>query len=386
MSTLRSIATFAAFVVTVLAAVPASGQGAPATGGTRVTVDGALATITVTIDLIVGGVGTEELPENAQEAADGLAAAIEAYWNQGFVRYSTDCLELRLDVVMNVIPNTFPPPELIFDQGVDRPGRWLTEPGRHVVFYAEGDHMGNLPPPETYDPFDNDGISPPGEDYGSPFEHDLYAIWSPHLEDARDFAHEFGHLLGFGDDYDANGPLPGREGTLMADGDLIDHNLVNRMTDLARKANDEVPECEVWQAKIHLQTNQSTESYTCQQTGDARGPLLVAADGRISGTLEAVEVETCSFGFNRTRPGLALELEGMASNTALTVAHTGKTTTGYFLLGFFSSPGVLDPVPIPIIAPSLAKGSVTREMPNNYTITLTFELRCAACEVQRHSN
>lgn len=385
MRTVRSIA-ITAFVVAALASVPASGQGATAAGGTRVSVDGAVATITVTIDIIVGGVGTEELPEGAQEAFDGLAAGIEAYWNQGFARYTSDCLELRLDVVMNVVPNTLPPPTLVFDQGVDRPSRFVTEPGRHVVFWMEGDHMGNLPPPETYDPYDNDGISPPGEDYGSPFEHDLYAFWSPHLEDARDFAHEFGHLLGFGDDYDANGPLPDREGTLMADGDFIDQNLVSRMADLARNANDEVPECEVWQANIHLQTNQSTVGYTCQQTGDARGTLLVAADARISGILEAVEVETCSFGFNRTRPGLALELEGTASASALTVSYTGSTTTGYFIFGFFSSPGVLDPVPIPIIAPGLAKGSVTRQFPNNYTITLNFELRCPTCETQRRSN
>lgn len=385
MRTVRLFATFVAFVVTALTTVAASGQGATGTGGTRVNVDGGVVTITVTIDLIVGGVGTEEVPEGTQEAADGLAAGIEAYWNQGFERYASDCLELRLDVVMNVLPNALPPPQII-DMGEDRPATFVTEAGHHVVFYAEGNAYGNVPPPETYDPYDDDGISPPGEDYGSPFEHDLYAIWSPHLEDARDFAHEFGHLLGFGDDYDANGPLPGREGTLMADGDFIDQNLVSRMTDLARNANDEVPECEVWQTNIHLQTNQSTAGYTCQQTGDARGTLLVAADARISGTLEAVEVETCSFGFNRTRPGLALELEGTASASALTVSHTGGTTTGYFPLGFFSSPGVLDPVPVPIIAPGLAKGSVTRQMPNNYTITLTFEMRCATCEAQRRSN
>jgi hypothetical protein len=369
-----------AFGVASLAPVSALGQDGTAAGGTRVGVEGSVVTITVTIDMMYGGVGTKVVPEGAQEAADGLAAGIEGYWNQGLARYSSDCLELRIDVVITVLPNDFPPLQLV-DLGEDRELTFVTEPGHHVVFYAEGDAYGNIPPPETYDPFDEDGVAPPGEDYGSPFEHDIYAIWSPHLEDARDFAHEFGHLLGLGDDYDASGDaLPGRDGTLMADGDFLDENLASRLTDLARNASDEVPECETWQATIHLQANQPVDPYTCEQVGDAEGTLLVAADGRISGTLDAVETESCTFGFDRTRSGLTLELEGTASDSALTVNHTGATTTGYFVLGFFTPEGTLDPVPVPITAPGVAEGSVTREMPNDYTITLTFDFRCLTCE------
>jgi hypothetical protein len=249
-----------------------------------------------------------------------------------------------------------------------------------VVFYAEGDAYGNMPPPETYDPYDEDGVAPPGEDYASPFTHDLYAIWSPHLEQSRDFAHEFGHLLGLGDDYDGNGALPGRDGTLMADGDLIDANLVNRLTDLARDASDEVPECETWETTLRVQVDDRLPSGDrCQVDGDARGDILVAADGRISGTLEAVEKETCTFGFDRTRDGLTLELEGTASSSALTLSHTSGTTAGYIPLGFFAAGGALDPVSVPITAPGVAEGSVTRRMPGDYTVTLTFELRCVTC-------
>ncbi|MET0938825.1 MAG: hypothetical protein ABWY51_06350, partial [Gaiellaceae bacterium] len=61
----------------------------------------------------------------------------------------------------------------------------------------------------------------------------------------------------------------------MVDRDLIDANLVNRLTDLARDANDEVPECETWETAIELQADQQL--------------ILVAADGGISGTLDAVE-------------------------------------------------------------------------------------------------
>jgi hypothetical protein len=378
--TVRHIALVTACLLA--AAVPAStlGQGGAQTGGTRVSVDGSTVTITVTIDLIYGGLGTEEVPPEAQEAADGLAAEIENYWNQGFERNASPCLELRLDVVMTVLPNTFPPLTFV-EVGDGADVTFATEPGHHVVFYAEGDAYGNMPPPETYDPYDDDGVAPPGEDYGSPFAHDLYAIWSPHLEDTRDFAHEFGHLLGIGDDYDSNGPLPGREGSLMADGDLVDGNLVSRLTDLARGANDDVPECETWAVTGDLQTDQTLPSGdTCGQTGKAEGTIIVAGGGEISGTLDVVEHEQCSFGFDRTRDGLALALEGTASSSALTVRHTSGTTAGYFPFAFLVPGGTVEPMSLAISAPGVAQGSVTRNMPNDYTITVTLEARCVTCD------
>jgi hypothetical protein len=363
------------------AAVPAStlGQGGAQAGGTRVTVDGSTVTITVTIDMIYGGLGTEEVPPEAQAAADGLAAEIESYWNEGFARNASPCLELRLDVVVAVLPNTFPPLTLV-EVGGGEDVTFATEPGHHVVFYAEGDAYGNIPPPETYDPYDDDGVAPPGEDYGSPFTHDLYAIWSPHLEDVRDFAHEFGHLLGLGDDYDSSGPLSGRDGSLMADGDLVDGNLVNRVTELARDANDDVPTCETWEVTGDLQVHQQIASGdTCTTTGQAQGSILVTADGRISGTLEATEHEQCTFGFDRTRPGLKLELDGTASSSALTIGHTGGTTAGYFPFAFLAPAGGLDPIVLTVSAPGVAAGSVTRNMPNGFTVTATFEARCVTC-------
>jgi hypothetical protein len=374
----RRIALVAACLLA--AAVPAStlGQGGAQSGGTRVSVDGSTVTITVTIDLIYGGLGTEEVPAGAQEAADGLAGEIESYWNQGFERNASPCVELRLEVVMNVLPNTFPPLRFV-EVGDDV--TFATEPGHHVVFYAEGNAYGNIPPPETYDPYDDDGVAPPGEDYGSPFEHDLYAIWSPHLEDARDFAHEFGHLLGFGDDYDLNGPLSGREGSLMADGDLVDGNLVSRLTELARGANDDVPECETWEVTGDLQTDQTLPGGdTCGQTGTAQGTIVVAGGGEISGTLDVVEHEQCSFGFDRTRDGLALALEGTASPSALTVNHTSGTTAGYFTLAFATLAGAREAMVLSITAPGVAAGSVTKHLPNDYTFTMSFEARCVTCD------
>lgn len=296
MKTLSRTAIAALLSLQALSPIPASAQdGSPSSGGTTVSVDGSVVTITVTIDLILGGVGTRELPEGAQEAANSLASDIENYWNPALVRYGTDCLELRLDVVINPLPHSQPPPSFLF-QGLDRPGSWVTEPGHHVVFWGEGNHGMNPPPPETYDPYDDDGIAPPGEDYGSPFDHELWAMWSPELGDIRGAAHEFGHLLGFGDDYDANGdPLPGREGTLMADGDLIDQNLVNRLADLARDAGNALPAC--WEGTASITTSSVNPEASCQDGWDLKFTFGVSAEGTIDGqgTAELASTPTCSF-------------------------------------------------------------------------------------------
>jgi hypothetical protein len=294
MSASRRIVIGTLFLFAVLAPTPAPAQGGASTGGTKVSVEGKVVTITVTIDLIIGGF--EELPEGAQETADGIAAGIEDYWNQAFERYATDCLEFRLDVVMKALPAAFPPPTII-DLGGSRPATLFTEPGHHVVLWGQGSGINpdaNIPPPETYDPYDEDGIAPPGEDYGTPFDHELEALWSDHLENPRDFAHEFGHLFGFGDDYDENGePLPGREGTLMDNGDLIDQNLVNRLIDLVRDSGEQLPEC--WEGEWAEGSGFEYGSF-CPQFVPISGTIsfAVAEDGSLSGDYEwANDPYTC---------------------------------------------------------------------------------------------
>jgi hypothetical protein len=179
--------------------------------------------------------------------------------------------------------------------------------------------------------------------------------------------------------------LPAGEHTLClqaGDGNHTALDLTDEITIMVAGPGAMAGEEQEWEGSIHLQYDQQLASGDmCQATGDARGKLLVAADDRISGTLDAEETENCTFGFDRTRSGLTLVLEGTASASALTVNHTTGTTTGYFIFGFFSAPGVLDPVPIPITAPRVAAGSVTREFPgvNPTTVTLTFDFRCETC-------
>jgi hypothetical protein len=350
----------------------AAQEGFASTGGTVVTVDAPIVTITVTIDFVVNDVNAEGLQGTATE----IAQSIMDYWNDGLDQFATDCLLYNLVVTINPVAES-----AARTITIDGHETYVTTPGHHVV--AWGGNGPEAPWPETYDPYDADQTANPGEDYSTPYAHELWAVWSGHLQTSTDYAHEFGHLLGFGDDSRQSGlPIPGRQGTLMADGDRIDQPLADRLADIIAGSGQRVPECEVWEGSIHLQADQTLASGdTCAQTGDAQGELVVGTDGRISGTLDAVEVETCSFGFDRTRSGLSLELEGTASESALTLNHTGSTTTGYFTLGFFNPAGGLDPVPVPIIAPGVAEGSVTRQMPNDYTITLTFEFRCTTCEV-----
>jgi hypothetical protein len=167
----------------------------------------------------------------------------------------------------------------------------------------------------------------------------------------------------------------------MADGDLVDGNLVARLTELARGANDEVPTCETWEVTGNIETHQTLPGGdTCGQTGTAQGTVIVAGGGEISGTLDVVEHEQCSFGFDRTRDGLALALEGTASSSTLTVRHTSGTTAGYFPFAFLTPAGAHDPIVLSITAPGVAAGSVTRNLPNDYTLTASFEARCMTCD------
>jgi hypothetical protein len=354
-----------------LVSATASGQeGFASTGGTQVSWVAPIATITVTIDFIVSD------PDGAgvREAVAGLQQQITDYWLTGLDPLKTDCLFFDLVVTMNVLPES-----AVREIEIDGRKAIVTTPGHHVVLW--GGNAPNAPHPNTYDPYDADQVANPGEDFATPYQHELWAVWSGQLVDPSDYAHEFGHLLGFGDDYRQSGlPIPERNGTLMDNGERIDQNLFDRLGDVIEDSGTELPCSQTWHAKAHVDADQTLASGDeCRQTGDAEGELTVATDGTISGSLAAVETEHCTFGFDRTRSGLVLALEGTASDTALTVNHTTGTTTGYLELPFFTPAGILEPIPVAITAPGIAHASVTRNMPNDYTTTLTLDFTCLTC-------
>jgi hypothetical protein len=85
----------------------------------------------------------------------------------------------------------------------------------------------------------------PGEDFSTPYSHELWAFWSGRLETARNYAHEVGHLLGFGDDYrpPLGLHLPGRQDSLMANGNRVDQNLADRLADVIKNSGQPLPAC-----------------------------------------------------------------------------------------------------------------------------------------------
>jgi hypothetical protein len=317
-----AVVATATLALTALAAAQAQDDFV-STGGTTVSVEGSVVRIAVNIDFVLPIPVGDEIPEGAQEEADGIAKEIADYWNQGFERLGTDCIRLELEVDINVVHGMTAPYRRSL--GEDRPPAWATAPGRHVVFWRVNP-FGNSAPPLTYDPYDADGVALPGEDFSSPLEHEIWAEWSEYLENPRDFAHEFGHLLGFGDDYgEGDAELPGREGTLMAHGDLIDQNLVNRLAELARGANPDVPACEMWAGTWEG----GTALPGCSPSFvPLHGTIsfTVAADGSLSGTY-AVAHETFVCGLE-AQPDARFGGE-----------FTGREIEGEFVLDVFAGTG-----------------------------------------------
>ena len=213
--------------------------------GNTVTIDGTVVTIDVRVDVVLR---PDLVDEENVAVFSKLQDGINAYWNSAFdaLRYR-DCLELKVDVVLTVVA--------LDNIGLaSAPGDYIkvtTTPGHHVMIFAIGsqDAPDYLPRPAVVDPYGPKAA--PGEDYVSPYQHDLDGTWSIDMEPGRDFAHEVGHLLGLGDDY-RNVPaargaagtesLDGREGTLMDSGDYIDQNIVDRVGKLIEKAGKQLPD------------------------------------------------------------------------------------------------------------------------------------------------
>lgn len=269
MTKLRRATIVLVFLVQVLVPTNASGQeGFSSQGGTQVVVDAPIVTITVIIDLVVPDPNAEGIQQTAVQIAQGIMDV----WNDGFDQFGNQCLYFNLVVTINPVPESAAR-DIPIDGGRTN---YVTTPGHHVANW--GGNGPNAPWPETFDAYDADQFAPPGEDYTTPFAHEMFAVWSGHLETAKDYAHEFGHLLGLGDDYDANGrPLPGREGTLMDNGDLIDQTLVDRLAKIVSDSGKRLPEC--WKG-----TYTGTVTFDCedrpQQTGTLEASFTITvADG-----------------------------------------------------------------------------------------------------------
>jgi hypothetical protein len=277
----RTLALATCWLV-LLGGVSQAQDGATSSGGTTFSPDG---TIHVNIDLLVGGISGEVEPIDPewQATADSLTQQIEDYWNQGLASHPAgDCgLTLKVDVDIDAVDFD----SMHLAQRTDDYLAMATEPGRHTIGWSEGSGLsgGNAAWPEVYDPYDLNEDA--GHDSTSPWQHDLDGYWSEHLEDARDFAHEVGHLMGLGDDYDdaTQETAAGREGTLMGDGDLIDQALVNRLADVMRRAGIKLPEC--WTGTFEGSSSATyPEGGVCKDAWSMKFGFTVDAEGSVQGS------------------------------------------------------------------------------------------------------
>ena len=385
----RAIAVGACLVVLGAGVARAQGGGGSA-GGTSFSQDG---TITVNIDLLVGGISGEIEPIDPQwqTDADAIAQQIEDYWNEGFASHPFgDCgLPLRLDVdidavdvdAMSLVPRT------------DDYVAMATNPGRHTIGWSEGSGSfsdgSNAAWPEIYDPYDLNEDA--GHDSTSPWQHDLDGWWSPHLETPRDFAHEVGHLMGLGDDYhDATQETAaGREGTLMGDGDMIDQALVDRLAEAMRRAGIDLPRCETWSgtARLAFDGNVAGEAtFPCHGTAEFRFEVRVAQDGTAtgSGSIHGAPYlcETDVGPVPGPDPSGPFTISGTKGDASFELIFLPGSATACCAAWPSTDPSPL--FTVPIVAPDRAEAKISTSasygQPWSGALTLSVTMTCTSCE------
>jgi hypothetical protein len=321
---MRAIALVAVLVLSIGGVAGAQGSAESGTSYSN-------GTITVRIDLAVGPLSgeIEPVPPEGQALADELAAKIENYWNAGLTAHQRCGLAFTLDVDIDMVDTDSMRPAQRTEDYIGL----VTNPGRHTILWSDpGIGHGEPAWPEIYDPYDLDETA--GHDSTSPWLHDLDGVWSSHLGDDRDFAHEVGHLMGLGDDYDdaTQAIASGREGTLMGDGDMVDQALVDRLADVMRSAGIELPACWTGTMQINLFKDYLAEQHglppaTCEGSWALSLSFAVAGDDSISGNAHAQLA---------SGPDCTFEIPGNTSAIEFTVA--GTASADGFALDFTQAP------------------------------------------------
>lgn len=183
--------------------------------------------ITITVNIDAPGLTDEEAKQWKKDA--------ETVWNAGFDRWPAQCFKLHL--VVNVTPQ----PSIPIENARPRPGHHL------IIRGAFNKGYGSL----------YSGVKSYEGDTTYPLENTTWGAWGPdvdlHEQNGRAaYAHEVGHLMGLGDDYQnipatsqhprQTPPKPGRKNTLMADGGPVDKQLVDRLAELLRQVG-KLPPC-----------------------------------------------------------------------------------------------------------------------------------------------
>ena len=195
------------------------------------------------------------------------------------------------------------------------------------------------------------------------------------MKSDRDYAHEVGHLMGLGDDYNDHGSVAGRAGTLMDGGDAIDQNLVNRIGNIIKKAGIKLPSC--WTGTIESDTSrvylEGIYGGHTHCTDRWRGTLEfgIAADGKIEGNGEAhlLSKPTCYAGVGKVATLETFVVRGRATDKELTLELAFDTGNGVSYAGWSANDApyngsshpelVGPPLSVPRTDPCTAAGTVT---------------------------
>jgi hypothetical protein len=349
-------------------------------------------TITVNIDLVGGALDDEVEPfdEETLARAEDLAADIERYWNEGLARHPLCGLTLKLDLDIDLVDID----EMALVPRTEGYVGMATNPGRHTILYDDPAFgHGNPAWPEIYDPYDLN--QDPGHDSLSPWQHDLDGVWSSQLEETSDYAHEVGHLMGLGDDYDdtTHETATGREGTLMGDGDMIDQALVDRMADVMRRSGVDLPTCwtgtiDLDLAKDYLAEQAGLPKEVCSGSWRVTPTFVVGADDAISGTAHAelASGPDCTFEIPGSGTTAEFTVGGTATPQALelTFAQTSIEPPGDWMgmQGAMSQTYLVDRVS-PTSAEATIEISTTEAGPFPVTGSARIVLACSGCSDRR---
>jgi len=340
--------------------------------GTTVSVSGTTATITVNVDVVVGDRSFTEsdISDKFRASFETTARNVETYWNQAFAGHLyRGCTRFQLQLNLRVLPGSEAHWAFVTEDYIAN----VTSDGHHVMEWMETEWGGSSARPVVFDPYEPK--LPATADFASPYTHDLDGDWSPDMKSDRDYAHEVGHLMGLGDDYNDHGSVAGRAGTLMDGGDAIDQNLVNRIGNIIKKAGIKLPSC--WTGTIESDTSrvylEGIYGGHTHCTDRWRGTLEfgIAADGKIEGNGEAhlLSKPTCYAGVGKVATLETFVVRGRATDKELTLELAFDTGNGVSYAGWSANDApyngsshpelVGPPLSVPRTDPCTAAGTVT---------------------------
>jgi len=250
---------------------------APAAAETKVTVEGNVIAIAMTVD-VVGAKGKLS-PDRTTSLIDSWNKVLNDTWGAAFGQLPyKNCFKLELKLKLTARGDDF-------DSSKGRHRIVIGAPTSGLTFDGTGFEGA---PETTRNTKTDDGTRS--------FENDRDGA-IPEDAPPTVIAHEFGHLMGLGDDRKNGKPKNGRDGTMMVGGvagvdtnvvQKIDQNLVERIGNAIEKHLDnqgkKLPKCEEWTGK--LTSRHSVPLAACTFTWSGTFDVGVVEDDLIgSGTV-----------------------------------------------------------------------------------------------------